>query len=183
MSARNTACSTVTSTTNGRASLGISVASGLHFASPVRAFLTISSVKSILDGSESATAHRSTSLHSITPRVLLLMCREPWTVSPLACSVGQGVLLSAVVLEVTFRLVIERLIIIFSHHYLKFRHNFFFLDALSMVTNFRQFAVREESSDLLLLEYFINKMAVDHQALQLFEEGCVVCTLVIRAKC
>jgi hypothetical protein len=31
-----------------------------------------------------------------------------------------------------------------------------------MVADFRQFAVREELSDLFLLKYFIDKVTVDH---------------------
>ena len=75
--------------------------------------------------------------------------------------------MSAVVLEVTLGLVVEGLIIILGHDYLKFRHNFLLLNILSMVTNFREFTVREKLGYLLLLEYFIYQMAIDHKALEL----------------
>ena len=45
--------------------------------------------------------------------------------------------MSAVVLEVTLGLVVEGLIIILGHDYLKFRHNFLLLNILAMVANFR----------------------------------------------
>lgn len=97
-----------------------------HFTSPVRAFSTsVSSVQSVLNGSESASAHSS--VHS----------SKPWTILAPACSVRDSVLLSAVVLQVSLSLVIEGLVIRLSHNYLEFRYYLFLLNTVAVVTDFR----------------------------------------------
>jgi len=84
-------------------------------------------------------------------------------------------------LEVTLGLVVERLIIIFGHDYLKFGHDFLFLNTFPLVADFRKFAVREKLGDLLLLEYFINEMTIHHKSLKLLQQVLVIFTLVVCA--
>jgi hypothetical protein len=100
------------------------VTPSFHFTSPVGALSTpVSSVQSILNWCESASAHSP--VHS----------SKPWTILALACSVRNSVLLSAVVLQVSLSLVVEGLVIRLSHNNLEFRYYLFLLNTVAVVTD------------------------------------------------